>query len=474
MEINYTALLPEIILSVAGIAVMVLASALGPGRQRTLSWLALLAVGAAAASVVWSWGSGGMGFFETVFQDSFAQFSKLILLLATASVIVISRQYLENHRIYLGEYYAILLFATVGMCLMAASADLIVTFLGIEVLSISTYVLAGFRAADKSAESAWKYFILGAFSTAFLLYGIAFVYGATGSTQYSRVAEAISSQGVSAILLLGMALMLVGFGFKAALVPFHVWTPDVYEGAPVPITAHLAVGSKAAAFVALARVLQQVLPDLSGHWQGMLWLLAVATMLLGNIAALSQLNIKRMLAYSSIAHAGYLLVGLTAANGTGRGAVLFYLACYAFMTIGAFAVVQIIAQQDEKYVALSDYAGLGRRYPFLAGALAVFLVSMAGIPTTAGFMGKLYLFSAAIKGHLYWLVVLGLLASAIGVYYYLRVIVYMYMRDAEAELPLVGLPLATRFTIVVMIAGTFWLGLFPGSVMQLVSEAQIF
>ncbi len=475
MEINTLVLLPEIVLSVTGILLMVAASVLGVGDQRKLAWPALAALLAGALVVLLQWGqSPRLGFFGLVFQDNFALFAKLLLLLATASVVVISRHYLEQHGINFGEYFALLLFATVGMCLMAASADLIMTFLGIEVLSISTYVLAGFRAADKPAEAAWKYFILGAFSTGFLLYGIAFVYGSTGSTQYLRVAEAISSHGVSALLLLGMALMLVGFGFKAALAPFHIWTPDVYEGAPVPITAHLAVASKAAAFVALLRLLQQVLPDLGVQWQAVLWIVAVVTMALGNIAALSQFNIKRMLAYSSIAHAGYLLVGLTAHNGPGRGAVLFYLASYAFMTIGAFAVVQLLGQQEERYLSLNDYSGLARRHPFLAGTLSVFLVSMAGIPTTAGFMGKLYLFAAAIKSEFYWLVVLALLASGVGVYYYLRVIVYMYMREAQAEMPSVGLPLPARLTILLMVAGTFWLGLFPARVLHLASEAQFF
>ncbi len=475
METNYSVLLPEIVLAITGVVVMVAAAASGARGQRRLGWLALAGLLAAAAAVAWQWGAPQrLGFFGMVHQDAFAQFAKLILLLATAAVTVVSTQYLREHRIQLGEYFSLLLFAAVGMCLMAASADLIMTFLGIEVLSISTYVLAGFRHSDRSAESAWKYFILGAFSTGFLLYGIAFVYGATGSTQYGEVAAAVSRQGVTGLLLLGVALILVGFGFKAALVPFHVWAPDVYEGAPVPVTAHLAVASKAAAFVALARLLAQVLPEASPHWQAVLWVVAVATMALGNIAALSQFNIKRMLAYSSIAHAGYILVGLVAHNGVGTSAVLFYLAAYGFMTIGAFAVVQLLAREDEKYVSLNDYAGLARRYPFLAAMLSVFLVSMAGIPTTAGFMGKLYLFSAAIKEEFYWLVVLVLLASAVGVYYYLRVIVYMYMRDAEGEILPVELPVSARLTILAMAAGTFWLGVFPGGVLRLVSEARIF
>lgn len=473
MEINAVVLLPELILSATAVLIMMVAPSTGPQHQGRLGTAALTGVAAAIVAALSAGQQRVLGFYDMVFGDGFALYAKLLFLMATAIVIVVSKNYLETEEIHFGEFHALLLFAAVGMCLMAASADLIMTFLGIEVLSISTYVLAGYKNTGKSAESAWKYFILGAFSTAFLLYGIAFVYGASGSTKYLAIARAMDGH-VSTAAVLGMGLIVVGFGFKAALAPFHVWTPDVYEGAPVPITAFLAVASKASAFVAFLRLLFQVFPDLSGNWQAVLWVSAVATMAVGNIAALTQTNIKRMLAYSSIAHAGYLLVGVTANNEVGREAVLYYLTAYAFMTLGAFAVIQILARREERFVNLVDYSGIGFRFPFLSAALSVFLISMAGIPATAGFMGKLFLFSAAIKGQFYWLVILGLIASAVGVYYYLRVIVMMFMYDPKGEPLPAPLSPATRAAIALMALGTFWLGLFPGPLLALVNEARIF
>ncbi len=474
VEINYAALLPEIILAIVGVAIMLIAPNASKDSQSSLGAGALVGVAAALAAAASQWGVSGFGFYEMVFRDNFAVVAKLLFLLATGTVIVVSLHFLPAVESPYGEFHALLLFAAIGMCLMACSADLIMTFLGLELLSISTYVLAAFRNDRRSAESAWKYFILGAFSTGFLLYGVAFVYGATGSTKYPRIAEAVRAGADSEALLLGLGLILVGFGFKAALAPFHVWTPDVYEGAPVPITAFLAVASKAAAFVALLRILIQVFPGLGDHWQTLLAFCAVATMIMGNVAALSQTNIKRMLAYSSIAHAGYLLVGVTANNEIGTQAVLFYLASYAFMTLGAFAVIEILAGREERFVDLADYSGIGFRRPFLSVSLSIFLISMAGIPATAGFMGKLFLFSAAVKSHLYWVVILGLLASAIGVYYYLRVIVLMFMRDPVHEETATPLPMSARVTIALMVLGTFCLGLFPGPILALVSDARIF
>jgi NADH-quinone oxidoreductase subunit N len=457
MEINYTALMPEIVLSVAGILLMLLIPFTPQAKQIRLGYLAVAGFALAFVSVLAQWGETDLAFFNMVFQDNFGQFSRLVFLFSGGIICLISMHYLEREKLLKAEYFPLLLFATVGMCLMATSADLVMTFLGLEILSIATYVLAGYRLGDgKSTESALKYFILGAFSTAFLLYGIAFVYGASG------------------FLLLGVGLMVVGFGFKAAFAPFHVWTPDVYEGAPIPITAHLAVASKAAAIVAFLRILYQVMPDLSGSWQLLLWVSAVLTMAIGNIAALTQSNIKRMLAYSSIAHAGYLLVGLTAHNLLGAQGVLFYLLAYAFMNLGAFAVVQLIGRQGEEFVRIKDYAGVGYRYPFLGLSLSVFLISLAGIPLTAGFTGKLFLFAAAIEQEMYWLVVIALLASAIGIYYYLRVLVFMYMRDAEGETPSVELPVVIRVVIVIMVLGTLYLGIFPGSVLNIASEAASF
>lgn len=471
-ELNYIAILPEILLSVAGIAIMVAIPSVKDKNQPGLGYVALSALVIAIGGTLAQWGADQITFFGMVYQDNLAIFSKLVFLVALAAIVVTSIEYLRREEILKAEFFGLLLFAGVGMCLMASSADLILTFLGLEILSIATYVMAGYRRDwMQSTESALKYFLLGAFSTAFLLYGIAFVYGATGSTKYGAIATAISSQGASASLLIGAALMIVGFGFKAAVAPFHVWTPDVYEGAPVPVTAHLAVASKAAAFVALLRILFQVLPGLSEDWQPVLWASAVLTMLLGNIAALTQTNIKRMLAYSSIAHAGYLLVGLIAHNQLGAQSVLFYLLAYAFMNLGAFALVQVVGRKGEQFTQISDYTGIGFKHPFVSVSLSVFLVSLAGIPLTAGFTGKLFLFSAAIQQEFYWLVVLAVIASAIGIYYYLRVMVVMFMQDSGGDsLPIPISPLA-RVVIAIMVAGTLFLGIFPGSILHLASEA---
>jgi len=474
VDINYLALLPEIILSLFGVLVM-LAVPFAPAKMQTRlaypALLGLLLAGAAALAFPVSAVQEGM-----LFHDQFGTFCKLLFFFSSSAVVLVSISYLDGMGLRKGEFYALVLFATVGMSLMANSADLIMTFLGLEILSIATYVLAGFRRQDiKSGEAALKYFILGSLSTAFLLYGIAFLYGATGTTKYAGMVEAVSvSTDRIVALFLGLGLLVVGFGFKAALVPFHVWTPDVYEGAPVPVTAHLAVSSKAAAFLALVRILYQVLPQLSTNWQTVFWMSAFLTMALGNIVALTQNNIKRMLAYSSIAHAGYLLLGIVANNREGLQAILFYLVSYALMTLGAFGVVQLVGREDEKSVAIEDYAGLGHRHPYLAAALSVFLISLAGIPATAGFMGKLFLFSAAIESQMYWLVLVAVLTSAIGLYYYLRVIVFMYMRESQTGQLEITVPTPAALAIAIMLAGTVYLGIFPGTFLRLAGEAARF
>ncbi len=478
VDLNYSALLPEIILSLTGIMIMLVIPFVPTARHVSLGYPALAGIAVAFLSLVATratWDQRGEAFFYgMVFQDPFALFLKVLFLFATAALVLIAMNYLDQEDRAQGEFYALLLFATVGMCLMAASADLIMTFLGLEILSISTYVLAGLKERErKSNESAIKYFLLGAFSTAFMLYGIAFVYGATGSTQYLIIAKVIpTSESEPFLLLLALGLMLVGFGFKIALAPFHIWAPDVYEGAPLPVTALLAVGSKAAALVALVRILFQALPALSPEWQVLLWMSAVLTMSIGNIAALTQTNIKRMLAYSSIAHAGYLLLGLTAHNELGTQGILYYLVAYALMTMGAFAVVQIVGGRDEQYIQIEDYRGLGYRHPFLSVTLSVFLISLAGIPATAGFMGKFFLFAAALESELYGLVFLAILASAIGIYYYLKVIVLMYMGDFQEETgTLITIPLSLRIVIAIMVLGTIYLGILPGTLLHLASEA---
>jgi NADH-quinone oxidoreductase subunit N len=464
-------LLPEIALSLIGIAIMLAAPLVSAERQSRLGYVAL--GGFLLAMLLISREVGGPVFAGMIIRDGFARFSKLLFLVAGGGVLLCSIPYLERARILRGEFFSLLLFATVGMCLMTNSADLIMTFLGLEVLSISTYVLAGFKHRDaRSNESALKYFLLGSLSTAFLLYGMAFLYGSTGSTRFAAMGAVISSGTAEPTsLLFGLGLIIVGFGFKAALAPFHVWTPDVYEGAPIPVTAHLAVASKAAAFLTFVRVLQQALPGVGPSWHTVLWASAFVTMLLGNLAALVQSNIKRMLAYSSIAHAGYLLVGVVSDSSSGVEGVLFYLVAYALMTLGAFAVIQVIAREEEQKVNLEDFAGVGRRHPFPAFCLSVFLLSLAGIPATAGFIAKFLVFTAAMERELYVLVVAGLLASAAGLYYYLHIIVLMYMREPQSEDAPAILPAPVLVVIAIMLTGTLYLGIFPGRLLSFAREA---
>jgi NADH-quinone oxidoreductase subunit N len=340
---------------------------------------------------------------------------------------------------------------------------LIMTFLGLEVLSVSCYVLLGVRRIDpKSNESALKYFLLGSFSSAFLLYGIALAYGSTGSTNLEVIAQSILAGSVDTRLIsVATGLMFVGFSFKVAMAPFHVWAPDVYEGAPTPITAFMSAGPKAAGFAIFIRVFLAALPVAYGKWAALLWISAVLTMTLGNVVAIVQSNIKRMLAYSSIAHAGYILVAFTARNENGIAAVLFYLLAYAIMNIGAFTVVALMGRAGEQHVKIDDYAGVGFKQPFLSASLSIFLLSMAGIPLTAGFAGKFFIFRAAIQSHLVWLAIFGVLNSAISAYYYLRIIVVMYMTEPTEEVVTVPVPLSTAIVLSFSLYGVFHLGIYP-------------
>jgi len=382
---------------------------------------------------------------------------------------LISIPYVRRTGMDRGEYYALLLFSTLGMMIMAGSLDLITIFLGLETLSISLYILAGFlREQLKSNESALKYLLLGAFASGFVLYGIALIYGATGSINLKRVAEVVAAGKVASptLLIIGMGLLIIGFGFKVASVPFHMWTPDVYEGAPTSVTAFMIAGTKAAAFAAFLRILMTALPVLQPDWSRILWVLAVLTMTVGNVVAIAQSNIKRMLAYSSIAHAGYILVALVAAGKLGSGSVLFYLVAYTFMNLGAFAVVVALARQEGERLTIDEYAGLGLRYPFLGAAMALFMFSLAGIPPTGGFMGKFYIFSAAIQANYIGLAVIGVLNSVISAYYYLRVTVVMYMGQGEAEPAAGRLSPALTLAVLIAIVGTLQLGLFPSRIFE--------
>jgi len=472
MEINAVVLLPEIILALGGVLLTLLLPFAAREHQSRFGYAALVVIGVALAAVVGGWSETGSGFFGLVVQDSLTQFARLLFLLSIGAVTAVAMPYLEQQDLRKGEIFPLLLFAAVGMDVMVASTDLIMTFLGLEVLAVATYSLAAYRREDlRSVEAALKYFLLGAFSTSFLLLGVALLYGAGRSTHYRVIADTLLNVApLTPLMLLGLGFLLVGFGFKAALAPLHVWTPDVYEGAPVPVMAHLAVASKGAAILALVRLAAQVVPMESSGWQELLWISAVLTMVIGNVAALTQTNIKRMLAYSSIAHAGYLLVGLVAADAAGYRSILFYLLAYAMMTLGALAVVQVVARRGEVAVDLEDYAGLGFRFPAAGVALSVCLFSLAGIPLTAGFAGKFFLLAAAVERGFYGLVVIAVLASAVGVYYYLRVMVYMYMRVSAGGGEAEALPAVVRIVLILCTAGTLFFGVFPQSLLKLASE----
>jgi NADH-quinone oxidoreductase subunit N len=433
---DFIPLIPLLIPMVAGVALMLLEPFTAPERKSRLAFGTVLAVAIAALSLRFQQNTQACVLMRMLIIDNFSIFFQWLFLIITGVSAVLSMRFNERESINRGEYYALLLFACSGMSLMAASGDLILTFLGIEILSIATYILAGFKRNDiRSNESSLKYFLLGSFATAILLYGIALIYGGIGSTSYQSIREIALLQGkVQTTTLIGMALLLVGFGFKVALVPFHSWVPDVYEGAPTPITAFMAVGPKAAGFAALIRILIQAFPLLDHHWIPILWLLAILTMTLGNIVAVLQTNIKRMLAYSAIAHAGYILIGIVTNSTAGISAVLFYLVVYTVMNLVAFSVILSFSQTGDSHVLLDDYAGLGRRAPFAAAALSLALISLAGIPLTGGFMGKLYIFSAAIQEGYIMLAVIAVLNSVVSVFYYFRLMVYMYMREPGTDM----------------------------------------
>jgi NADH-quinone oxidoreductase subunit N len=431
-------------------------------------------------SALWPAALGGTAFGGIIQADAFSLFFHLLIGLVVSLVVLAAGPYLERERLAFPEFFALTLFATAGMGVLASAQELVTAFIGLELSSISSYVLAGYRRESlKSSESSLKYFLLGSFATAFFLYGIALVYGATGSTFLSRMADAGAS---SNLLKLGFSLILIGLGFKVAVAPFQIWTPDVYEGAPTPVTALFSSGPKAAAFALLLRIFASV-PAATQFWFWAFWVLAVLTMFAGNLGALVQTNVKRMLAYSSIAHAGYILVAFAsvtflaqegaAAAAPAYAAILFYLLSYALVKLGAFTIVSQFGGEGEKHLSLDDYAGLGQRQPFAAAALALFLLSLLGLPVTAGFFGKFYIFKAAVNSHLIWLAILMAVNSVIGAYYYLRLIVVMYMREPSAETASsapMRFPLTVNLVLTIAAAGTVYFGLFPNQVLNFVLQ----
>ncbi len=460
-------LAPELVLCGFGMLVMLIDPFLPRRHRAVTATIALLGAGLSLAAVRLPATYPGTAFSNLMRIDSFSVFLHLVVGAVAVLVILGSSDYLERENLQHGEYYALVLFATAGMGVMASAQELVTAFIGLEISSISSYVLASFRRdAPKSNESAMKYFLLGSFATAFFLYGVALVYGATGSTQLDKLDGASSP----ALLKLGLAMIFVGLGFKVAAAPFQLWTPDVYEGAPAPVTALLSAGPKAAAFALLLRIFATVFAA-SELWFWALWISAALTMFAGNLAALVQSSIKRMLAYSSIAHAGYILVAFAARNEIGMAAVLFYLVAYALMKVGAFTMVAYLAGPGERRLEINDYAGLAEQQPLAAACLTVYLLSLLGLPVTAGFLGKFYIFKAALNSRLVWLVILMAINSVIGAYYYLRVLVVMYMREPQQEWARPPMPSGVALAIFLTAAGTIYLGLFPNALMGFASQS---
>ncbi|HLB87105.1 MAG TPA: NADH-quinone oxidoreductase subunit N [Terriglobales bacterium] len=473
-SVEYLRILPEIVLAVFGMIIMLLDPLLDERRSQRISGsVALVSSLVAIAATLYQSRYPGFGFWNMVHVDTFSVFFHFLITTVTAVVILTSYEYMEVQQIRAGEYYGLILFGAMGMCLMSSAVELVLIFIALEISSISTYILVGFRRrAAISSEASVKYFLLGSFATAFFLYGVALMFGATGSTSITVIGDTFRSGAIPMLAYAGVALMFVGLGFKVAAAPFHIWTPDVYEGAPAPVVGFMSTAPKAAVFAVLLRIMFEA--DAPGRlW--LIWITAAISMTLGNLGALVQDNVKRLLAYSSIAHAGYLLVAFAvpqdALANTGISAAMFYTASYAAMNVGAFAVVSHFAGAGERYVTLEDYAGMGRRSPLLAATLTIFLLSLIGIPITGGFFAKFYVFAAALQANLVGLVIIGVLNSAVGAYYYLRIIVMMYMHESRAEIPVSPVPIGLGTALVVSAAATIYLGTLPGRVLEYASRS---
>src|SRR5437867_3231370 len=465
---SFNAIVPMACVTAAGIAAMTAEAFREPGEEMPIGPLGVIGlVGAAVASGL-LWNAKATS-FDVVVADNFGLFVTWVLIIVGLLSLAISAPTVERERLPRGEYYALMLFAVAGMMLMATASDLLVIFLALEVLSLAVYVLTGIRRDRPSAiEAAFKYFLLGGFSSAFFLYGIAFTYGVTGSTRLDRVGSLIAAQAGSPtpMQLLALALLLVGFAFKVSAVPFQMWTPDAYEGAPPSVTGFMSTGVKAAAFAAFVRVFLAAFEPLRAEWSGVVWIVAAATMIVGTVVGVAQSNVKRMLAYSSIAHGGYLLVALVAANDLGKGAVLFYLLSYAVTNLGAFGVIALLDTADWPNDHVRDYAGLWNEHPLLAGLMTVFLLSLGGFPPLAGFIAKWYVFTAAVKAGDYWLAIIGVATSVVSVFFYLRIVVMMYMTPTAAPARFPRVPKLAGAALVASAILVFYLGILPARVLD--------
>ena len=466
-------ILPEVILTLTGVAVMLIDASLPPALpRRNLGWIAAIGTTVALWARLWQLSlPQGTGFFSTVETSAFTIFFHVLICGIVLVALLLSLDTLPEDSHHQGEYYALIVFGAVGMCLLTGAVELLVVFIALEISSISTYILAGYRKnTARGPEASIKYFLLGSFATAFLLYGVALTFGATGTTQIYEIARLAPTAQNHSLILAGSALMLVGILFKVSAAPFHVWTPDVYEGAPSPVVALLSTAPKAAAFALLLRVIYEIFPSLHGLWAPLMWFVAVLSMTVGNLAALRQENVKRMLAYSAIAHAGYLLAAFAGLGTTGIAAASFYIAAYAAMNVGIFAVITLVSGYDEQLPFVQDFRGLIFRSPLLGSLLIFFLVSLVGIPFTGGFFGKFYSFTAAVGGGAIWLAIIGLLNSGLAAAYYLRLALVAVQRpsnnqgDDAGPAPHVGV--AVGAALLLAVAATLVLGIAPGEVLH--------
>jgi NADH-quinone oxidoreductase subunit N len=476
-------ILPELLVITAACIVLALDPVIHASKKDGLAWLSLGTLAICMGLTASQMNQPQTAFGGLVVIDAYGAFWKLLLYFVTGLTVLLSFSYLKEERLYVGEYYGFVLLALCGMMVMVSAADLLTIYLGTELMSLSLYVMAGLKRSEpRSLEASAKYFVLGAFSSGILLYGISLLYGATGSTRLSAIAAAIHGRLDDPLLLFATILIAVGFAFKLAVVPFHMWTPDVYQGAPTSVTAFMAVASKAASFGAFLRVFIEGLGGLKANWSAIFLLLCIATLVLGNIVALVQTNVKRMLAYSSIAHAGYALIGVVAAGrfggatGSAHGvaSVLLYIALYAFMTFGAFAIVALLRKGPLEGEEIEDFTGLAKRHPVAALLMLVFMVSLAGLPPTAGFIGKLYVFMAAVEAGMTWLAVLALVFAAISAYYYLRLVMVMYMREPGAltsTSPRLVMSPTLSIVLACAIAGVVLFGIYPDPLIQLAAQA---
>jgi NADH-quinone oxidoreductase subunit N len=465
---SLNAIVPMACVTAAAIAAMVAEAFRDPGERMPIAGLGVVGLVGAAIASFFLWNHNATS-FDVVSADNFGLFVTWILIVVGLLSLAISGPTVERERLPRGEYYALMLFATAGMMLMATASDLLLIFLALEVMSLAVYVLTGIRRSSPAAtEAAFKYFLLGAFSSAFFLYGIAFTYGLTGSTRLDRIGSLLSAQAMSPtpMQVLAVGLVLVGFAFKVAAVPFHMWTPDAYEGAPPAVTAFMSTGVKAAAFASFLRVFLSAFEPLRGTWADIIWVIAAATMIVGTVVGVAQTNVKRMLAYSSIGHGGYLLVALLAGNDVGKGALLFYLLTYAVTNIGAFGVIALLEHADRPNDQVRDYAGLWNSHPALAALMTIFLLSLGGFPPMAGFIAKWYVFSAAVKAGYTGLAIIGVLTSVVSVFFYLRIVVMMYMTSNDSPQPVPAVPRMAGAALIVSAILIFYLGILPTRVLD--------